>query len=241
MVAVHAVRFRADKKQELEPTKLEVEEVQPGSETHLPPQPPQQMPLPQSQPLLSPQRLREQLRAFESSSPLLKVRLRSTICTHIHPPNLSTTSHTRMLIDHLASTCCDVHCRITPPKRYRPPTTGKPLKRAWWRQRQRSVLMQNSNTAMAIPWTRAHPSYPKRCGSTRSRQQSSRLCLRLRRRKEVCSVIHLNSSRCRNRQLRQPIAMLERRRILPVNRPFIQRQHHLRKPLSENHPGLKNK
>jgi hypothetical protein len=84
MVAVHAVRFRAGKKQELEPTKVKVEEVQPGSETHLPPQP-QQMPLPQSQPLLSPQRLREQLRAFESSSPLLKVRLRSSICTHIHP------------------------------------------------------------------------------------------------------------------------------------------------------------
>ncbi len=89
MAAVHAVRFRADKKQELEPTKVKVEEgeEQPGSETHLPPQPQQQMPLPQSQPLLSPQRLREQLRAFESSSPLLKVRLRSTICTHIHPPN----------------------------------------------------------------------------------------------------------------------------------------------------------
>ena len=150
-----------------------------------------------------------------------------------------------MSIDHLASTCCDVHCRITPPKRYRPPTIGEPLqqRRQWasWRRRQRSVLMQISNTAMAIPWTRAHPSYPKRCGSTRSRQQSSRLCLRPRRRKEVCSVIHLNPSRFRNRQSRQPIAMLERRRILPVNRPFIQRQHHLRKPLSENHPGLKNK
>jgi hypothetical protein len=160
--------------------------------------------------------------------------------------DLSTTSHTRMLIDHLASTCCDVHCRITPPKRYRPPTTGKPLQRplrqrAWWWRRQSSGLMQSSNTAMAIPWTRAHPSYPKRCGSTRSRQQSSRLCLLSRRRKEVCSVIHLNPSRCRNRQFWQPIAMLERRRMLPFYRPFIQRQHHLRKPLSENHPGLKNK
>ena len=87
MVAVHAVRFRADKKQELEPTKVKVEEAQPGSGTHLPPQPKQQMPFPQSQPLLSPQRLREQLRAFESSSPLLKVRLRSSISAHTYAPS----------------------------------------------------------------------------------------------------------------------------------------------------------
>jgi len=183
-------------------------------------QPQQQpkMPTPPLQPLLSPQRLREQLRMFESSSPLLKVRLHASICNARMHPRQAMSPH------------CAGHCRATPRKRYKPPRVL--LRQRAWRWRGLRLVSMRST---------ALPNRPKRCRTNRLQQQSSRSCLRLRPRKGACSVIRRNRLQCRPRRSLQPMQLLQRRRIHPYIRPSTQRRHRLRKRLSENHLGLKNR